>query len=305
MDRSYQRTRWKRITKHWQLYFVIAVPFVWLFIFHYLPMFGIVIAFKDYNLGKGILGSPWAGLKHFKNFVNSYQFPRLMGNTLGLSVYQILAGILPPIILALSINYSRVKAVGKTVQMLTYMPHFISTVLIVTIVTQLLSLNGAVNNLLKAMGQKPFLFLGAPSWFKSIYVWSGIWQNSGYSAIIYLAAISSINPELYEAAIVDGASLWQRIIHIDIPAILPTTVILLILSTGRVLNIGIEKAFLLQNAMNMQASDIISTYVYRVGLVSMQYSYSTAIGLMQSFVSLILILAVNATARKLGETSLW
>jgi putative aldouronate transport system permease protein len=305
MDRSYRRTRWKGIAKHWQLYLVISVPFVWLVVFHYLPMFGIVIAFKDYNLGKGILRSPWAGLKHFKNFINSYQFPRLMGNTLGLSVYQILAGIFPPIILALSINYARVKAVGKTVQMLTYMPHFISTVLLVTIVTQLLSMNGAVNNFLKAIGRQPFLFLGVPSWFKSIYVWSGIWQNSGYSAIIYLAAISSINPELYEAAIVDGASLWQRIIHIDIPAILPTMVILLILSTGRVLNIGIEKAFLLQNPMNMQASDIISTYVYRVGLVSMQYSYSTAIGLMQSFVSLILILAVNATARKLGETSLW
>jgi putative aldouronate transport system permease protein len=295
----------KRIARHWQLYLVLAVPIAWLLVFQYGPMIGVQIAFKDYNLGRGIFGSPWVGLKHFKTFVSSYQFSRLLVNTVGLSFYQLLAGILPPIILALALNYSLSRAFGKVVQMVTYMPHFISTVLLVTIVTQLLSLNGVVNSVVRACGGDATLFLGKPAWFMSIYVWSGVWQNTGYNAIIYLAALAAVSPELYEAATVDGASIWRRIWSIDVPALMPTLVVLLILNVGRVLNIGFEKAFLLQNPMNLQSSDIIATYVYRVGLVSMQYSYSTAIGLLQSVVSLVLISIVNSIARKMGETSLW
>jgi putative aldouronate transport system permease protein len=295
----------KRIARHWQLYLLMALPIAWLLIFCYGPMVGVQIAFKDYHLGKGIFGSPWVGLKHFRTFVNSYQFVRLLVNTLGLSVYQLAAGILPPIALALAFNYSRSRVLGKAAQMVTYMPHFISTVLIVTIVTQLLSLNGVVNSLVKAFGGVPELFLGKPAWFKTIYVLSGLWQNTGYGAIIYLAALATVNTELYEAAIMDGASIWQRIRHIDVPALMPTLVVLLILNAGKVLNLGFEKAFLLQNPMNLQSSDIIATYVYRVGLVSMQYSYSAAIGLLQSVVSLILISLVNEIARKQGEMSLW
>lgn len=295
----------KKMKKHWQLYLVVFLPVLYVIIFQYVPMIGVQIAFKDYNLAKGIFASPWAGLKHFKTFLMSYQFGRLMTNTLGLSIYQITAGFFPPIILALALNYSLSRRFGKTVQMITYMPHFISTVLIVAIVSQVLSINGVVNNIIKNLGAQPIQFLGEPNWFKSVYVWSGIWQGTGYNAIIYLAAIAGINPELYEAATVDGASIWKRIWYIDIPGIMPTAIILLILSTGKVLNIGYEKVLLLQNQLNMQSSDIISTYVYRIGLVSMQYSYSSAINLMQSVVSLILIISVNAISKKVTENSLW
>jgi ABC-type polysaccharide transport system permease subunit len=295
----------KKCKRHWQLYLLLLPPIIYLILFHYIPMLGVQIAFKDYNLAKGIIASPWVGFKHFISFITSYQFSRLIINTMGISIYQITAGFAPPILLALALNYASRKHFAKSVQLITYMPHFISTVLIVAIIFQVLSFNGLANNILRLLGEEPIHFLGDPGLFKSIYVWSGIWQNTGYNAIIYLAVISSINPELYEAAIVDGASIWRRIWHIDIPSIMPTATILLILSTARILNVGFEKVYLLQNPMNMQTSDIISTYVYRVGLVSMQYSYSAAIGLFQSLVSLVLITTVNGIARKTSENSLW
>lgn len=226
-------------------------------------------------------------------------------NTAGLSVYQTLAGFVPPIILAVSLNYAENRVIRKTVQMVTYMPYFISTVILVSIMFQLLSINGMVNQVVKAIIGEPIQFLGEPKWFKTIYVWSGIWQTTGYNAIIYLAALAGIDQTLYEAAIVDGASIWKRIWYIDIPGILPTAIILLIMSTARILEVGFEKVYLLQNNMNIQSSDVISTYVYRVGLVSMQYSYSSAIGLFQSVISLIMLTLVNAVARKVSETSLW
>lgn len=295
----------KRVAKHWQLYLVISVPLVFLIVFNYIPMVGVQIAFKDFIISKGIIGSPWVGAKHFVRFFTSYQFPRLMINTLGLSVYNIVAGFAPPILLAMALNYCRSRFYGKTVQMVTYMPYFISTVLVVGILTQILSTYGVVNQIIKSLGGDPIQFLGKPELFRSIYVWSGVWQQCGYNAVVYLAALAGINQELHEAALIDGASIWKRIWYIDIPGILPTAVILLILSTARVLNVGFEKVFLLQNPLNMRTADVISTYVYRVGLVSMQYSYSSAIGLFQSVVSLILLTAVNAFAKKVSETSLW
>ncbi|MGI5898342.1 MAG: ABC transporter permease [Christensenellales bacterium] len=295
----------KGILRHWQLYLLVLLPLVYVVLFSYVPMYGIVIAFKDYKISQSIMESPWVGMKHFKSFFTSYQLTRLLGNTIGLSLYSIIVGIFPPIILAVSLNYCSNKFVGKTVQMITYMPYFISTVLVVGMINQILSLNGPVNTVLKMMGKKALLFLGEPKYFKTIYVFSGIWASNGYNAVIYLAALSSINPELYEAAIVDGASVVRRIWHIDIPSIMPTAIILLIMACGRLLSVGHEKVLLLQNDLNISTSDVISTYVYRIGLVSMQYSFSTAVGLFQSFVSLIMLTFVNSLARRFSETSLF
>jgi ABC-type polysaccharide transport system permease subunit len=295
----------KGIKKHWQLYFVVALPVIYLIIFKYVPLWGSQIAFRNYNFTRGVAGSPWVGFKHFRSFFNSPQFSRLLVNTIGLSVYSIFAGIWPPIILALSLNYARRKFIKKTVQLITYMPYFISTVLVVGILMQMLSLSGPINRIIADMGGNPVQFMGSPTWFKTVYVWSDIWKNTGYNAVVYLAALTAVSPELHEAAIVDGANIWQRIYHVDIPSIVPTAVVLLIMSSGRVMNMGAEKVLLMQNQLNMQSSDIISTYVYRIGLVSMQFSYSTAIGLFQSVVSLLLLMAVNLVSRKVNETSLW
>ena len=300
-----RRSLWKGIKRHWQLYLVILLPVLYLIQFKYVPIWGSQIAFKDFYLGKGINESAWVGMKHFIKFFSSPQFSRLLLNTLGLSFYSIGVGIFPPIVLAVSLNYVRQRLFGKTVQMVTYMPYFISTVLVVGIFSQILSLNGPVNQIIKNLGGEAVLFMGSPGWFKTIYVFSGVWQATGYSAVVYLAALASVPPELHEAAIMDGANVVKRIWHIDLPGILPTAVILLIMASGRVLTVGYEKVLVMQNNLNIQTSDIISTYVYRIGLESMQYSYSTAIGLFQSLVSLLLLMVVNAICRRLNETSLW
>lgn len=270
-----------------------------------MPIIGSQIAFRDYNFRDGIWHSPFAGLKYFKMFFASPQFSRLMINTLGLSAYGIIIGVFPPILLAIALNYVRVRWFGKTVQMVTYMPYFISTVLVVGILTQILSLTGPVNHLIQVLGGQAIHFMGEPKLFKTLYVFSDVWQKTGYNAVIYISALAAVDQELHEAARVDGASIWQRIRYIDIPSILPTAVILLIMSCGHILTIGYEKVLLLQNDLNMATSDIISTYVYRIGLNSMQYSYSTAIGIFQSLVSLILLVIVNKISDKVSETSLF
>jgi ABC-type polysaccharide transport system permease subunit len=249
----------KSIFRHWQLYLLVLPPIIYIIVFRYVPLYGIVIAFKNYRITQTIAESQWVGFSHFRTFFASYQFSRLLGNTLGLSVYSIVAGTCPPILLALGLNYCRKKIFSKSVQMMTYMPYFISTVLVVGMMNQMLALNGPLNNLLKALGFPNVMFLGEPNLFKTVYVFSGIWAGNGYSAVIYLAALAGINQELYEAAIVDGASVLKRIWHIDIPSILPTAIILLIMSCGHVLSVGAEKALLLQNNLNISASDIIST----------------------------------------------
>lgn len=296
------------IMRHWQLYLLMLLPIAWVIVFKYVPIWGSQIAFKDYKFSTGITGSAWADpfYKHFLKFFTSNQFERLMTNTIGLSLYNIIAGIFPPIILAIALNYCRSKIYGKTVQMVTYMPYFISTVLVVSILTQMLSLSGAVNRLIQNAGGKPIQFLSKPGWFKTLYVFSELWQKTGYNAVVYIAALASISPELHEAAIVDGANIWQRILHVDIPGILPTAITLTILACGRILTMGYEKVLLMQNLQNMRASDIISTYVYRIGLAEgMQFSYSTAIGLFQSVVSLLMLTLVNGLSRKLSDNSLW
>ena len=287
------------------MYLLLILPFAWLITFKYAPMYGLQIAFKDYKIRAGFWESPWVGLKYYKSFVGSYYFPRLIGNTIGISLYQLLAGFLPPIILAIALNECRIRFYKKAVQMLTYAPYFLSTVIIAGILTQTLSLMGIVNQVLNNIGMTPVSFLGEAGFFKSIYVWSGIWQTTGYSSIIYIAALAGINPELQEAAYIDGANIWQRIWHVDVPGIIPTAIILFIINTAGILNVGFEKVYLLQNPLNMSSSDVISTYTYRMGLVDMNYGLATAVGLFQSVISLVFMITVNKIAKVLSDISLW
>lgn len=305
-----QNSRWKQASKdlfrHWQLYLVMLPPLILIAIFSYGPMVGIQIAFKDFTATQGIWGSPWVGLKHFKNFVTSYQFMRLLTNTLGISVYSLAVGFPIPILLALMINECRSEKFKKAVQMITYAPHFISTVVMVSVVLMFLAPRGGmINNIIDLLGGTRTDFIAKPEYFKTIYVFSGIWQGMGYSSIIYIAALAGIDPTLYEAATVDGASKFQRIVNIDIPGIMPTIVIQLIMHCGRLMNVGYEKVLLMQNSLNMKSSDVISTYVYRMGLENAQYSFSTAVGLFNSIINTILLVSVNWICGKISETSLW
>ena len=295
----------KRVRRHRQLYLVVLFPLVFVVVFRYLPMYGLQLAFKDYMILDGIWGSPWIGFRHFELFFKSYHFNRLLSNTIGLSVYSIVAGLLPPILVAIALNESRNASFKKSVQLAVYAPYFLSTVIVTSMLIQILSISGMVNQFIQLFGLEPIQFLGEPRSFKSIYVWSGVWQYSGYGAVIYLAALAGINPELYESARVDGVSKWQQIRYIDIPGIMPVAIILLILETGRVFDVGFEKVLLLQNPMNMSSSDVIDTFVYRQGLVNFEYSYSTAVNLFKSVANLILLSAVNWVARRYSETSLW
>ncbi|WP_235550468.1 MULTISPECIES: ABC transporter permease [Paenibacillus] len=291
-----------------QLYLLSILPILYILIFKYIPMYGAVIAFQDYVPHKGFFGSDWVGLKHFKNFFNSYEFWKVIKNTLGLSFYSLLAGFPFPILLALCLNYVNRSFVKKSVQLITYAPHFISMVVMMGIIIQLLDpKTGIVNMIIAQLGFEKIDFFGNPDNFKSLYVWSGIWQNVGFGCIIYLAALAAIDPSLHEAAVMDGASKVQRMRHVDIPGILPVAVILLILSVGNLMDVGFEKVLLMQNPLNLSSSEVIDTYVYKVGLLStgIKYSYASAIGLFTSVINLILLYTVNKAAKKLGQTSLW
>jgi len=298
----------RNMRKGWQLYLLMLLPVLYIVIFKYVPMYGALIAFKDFVPTKGIMGSEWVGFKFFQRFFESYEFWRVMKNTIYLSFYQLLVGFPFPIVLALFLNYVKHKYFKKSVQMITYAPHFISVVVMVGIIFQLLDpRTGVVNGLLQFFGMEPLNFLGEPAYFKSIYVWSGLWQNVGFSCIVYLAALSALDPSLHEAAVMDGASKIRRMMHIDFPGILPLAIILLILDTGHILDTGFEKVLLMQNSLNLSASEVIDTFVYKVGLAStvVNYSYSTAIGLFKSVISLVLMLFVNRLAKKVGQEGLW
>ena len=300
--------RWTRARKNYQLYLILLLPLLYFVIFHYVPMYGAQIAFRRFLAVEGILGSPWVGFQFFVKFFQSFQFGRVVGNTVGISLYTLVAGFPVPILLALMLNNSSLPRFRKTVQMVTYAPYFISTVVLVGLVIQFLSPRfGAINGVIKALDMEPVLFMGEPGFFKSVYVWSGVWQNAGWGTIIYLAALASIDPTLHEAAIVDGASKLQRTVHIDVPGILPTAIIILILNMGQLMNVGFEKVFLMQNALNLQASEIIQTYVYKIGIAASlpNYSYGAAIGLFNSVINFVLIVIVNGIARRVGDTSLW
>lgn len=298
----------KKLKKSRQLYLLAALPMLFLIVFQYAPMYGAQIAFKNYRLTSGILGSPWAGFEHFTRFFGSYEFGRILWNTIGLSLYSLAAGFPFPILLALGLNSVRNRRFRKTVQLVTYAPHFISTVVLIGIILQFLDpRNGLINSTIAALGFPRVNFLADAGYFRPIFVWSGVWQNMGFGSIIYLAVLTSVDPSLHEAAVVDGATRLRRILHIDIPSLLPTAVIILILNTGHILSVGFEKALLLQTPLNQSASEVIGTYVYKIGLAAdiPQYSYSSAIGLFQSAVGMILLVIVNNAAKRLGQSSLW
>lgn len=296
----------KKAVRCWQLYVFVLPALITLLIFSYIPMYGVQLAFRDYNPMQGIAGSTWVGLDHFVRFFNSYQFKQLITNTLMLSIYSLVVGFPIPIILALGLNSVKNSKYKKLVQTITYAPYFISVVVLVGILNILLSVNGGLfNQIIQLFGGEPILFMGKEEHFRDIYVWSGIWQSMGWSAIIYLAALSGVSPELHEAATVDGATKLQRICNIDIPTILPTIVILLILNCGSIMGVGFEKAFLMQNPLNLGSSEIIATYTYKMGLVNAEYGFSTAVGLFNSIINCILLLSVNQIAKKLGQQTLW
>ena len=305
-NRSRTRAKLMHMARQWQLYAFLLIPVALVIIFNYVPMYGITLAFKDYKIKQGILGSPWAGGKYFNQFFSSPNFSLTLKNTLILSLYSLAAGFPMPILLALCLNEVKQQWFKKLVQMVSYAPYFISTVVMVGMLIKLMNVRtGFVNKLISAVGGTPVDFMAVPGLFRTIYVWSGIWQSMGYSAIIYIAALSNADPSLYEAAIIDGASRLQKIVHIDIPTIVPTITLLLIMSLGNVMSVGAEKVYLMQNNLNLLTSEIISTYVYKIGLISGQFSLSTAVGVFNSVINFILIVIVNAIAKRVGETSLW
>lgn len=299
---------WRQMKRSWQLYLFLALPLAWLLVFMYYPMYGAQIAFRDFLPGKSILASEWIGLANFTRFFESPLFVRLIKNTLILSLYSLLLGFPIPVILALSLNQLRTGFFKRSVQMISYAPYFISTVVMAALILQFLDLRrGPLNLLLMAVGLEPVHFMGTADYFPSIYVWSGIWQNTGFGTIIYLAALTTIDPSLHEAAVVDGANRLQRIWHIDVPGIMPVVMTLLILNMGQLTNIGFEKAFLLQNSLNLETSEVISTYVYKVGLAGgvANFSYAAAIGLFNSIIGLLLLLTANQLAKRFSQNSLF
>lgn len=300
----------KKITSYWQVYLILLIPLVYLLLFCYYPMLGIQIAFKKYNLKLGIWGSPFVGFYQFNKFFKSYQFIMVLRNTLFLSLYNLVASFPIPIIFALLLNSLKKGKFTKLVQTVTYMPHFISMVVLVGIIFQVFNTRVGLYGMVYSLfhGSYPANILSSEKAFPHIYVLSGIWQNFGWESIIYLAALTNISQELHEAAEIDGATRFKRLLHVDLPGILPTITIMLILNAGKIMSIGFEKAYLLQNNLNIGASEIIPTYVYKIGMgvgIIPDYSYSTAIGLFNSVVNLILICTVNQISKKLSETSLW
>lgn len=296
----------KSFRLHWQLYLLVIPPLLYFAVFKYVPMSNAVIAFKNYNVVKGIWGSDWVGLKHFEALLANPVFSTLVINTLVLSAYVVIASFPIPIILALALNEIRQGFFKRSVQMVTYAPYFISTVVVVSMTILMLAPRlGILNRGLGFFGIGATDYLGNPDFFRHIYVWSDVWQTAGYSAVIYMAALSSIDPALYEAAKVDGASRWHKIWHVDIPGVMPTAVIILILAVGNIMAIGFEKAYLLQNPLNVATSEIISTYVYKTGLLNADFSLATAVGLFNSVINLALLLIVNAIAKRITGGGLW
>ncbi|HTG68694.1 MAG TPA: ABC transporter permease subunit [Candidatus Udaeobacter sp.] len=297
---------WVKIKQNYELYlFILPVVLVYA-IFKYYPMYGVQIAFKNFRASKGIWGSEWVGFEHFMRFFDAYNFWPIMENTILLSVYSLIFGFPIPILVALMLNQMLAKRYKNFVQTVIYAPHFISTVVLVGMLNVFLSPNsGIVNHIITFFGGDPVLFMANEGWFRPLYVLSGIWQETGFATIIYLAALAGVNPELHEAAVMDGASKWKRVKHVDIPSIMPTIIILMVLAVGNIMSVGFEKAFLMQSDLNYGASNIIPTYVYELGIQKAQYSLSAAIGLFNAIINVVLLVTVNRVAKKLTETSLW
>jgi len=297
---------WKKaFKKNWELYLLLTPVILYFLIFHYFPLYGLQIAFKDFIATKGITGSPWVGFKHFERFFDSYYFWRLIKNTLGIGIFTLAVSFPIPIILALMLNEIKSLRYKKFVQTVIYAPHFLSTVVVVGMLLLFLKTDGLLNQVIQLFGSSSIDFITEPAWFKSLYVFSDVWQTMGWSSIIYIAALAAVDPAQHEAAMIDGASKFKRMIHINIPTIMPTIVILFILNAGSIMAVGFEKVYLMQNDLNMSTSDVISTFVYRSGILDAQYSFSAAVGLFNSFINFIMLIMVNQIAKKVNETSLW
>ena len=292
---------------YWQLYVLVLPAVLYFLVFNYLPLYGIQIAFKDYKAVKGIAGSPWVGLKHFKNFFNAYYFDRLIINTLLLNILNLVFSFPVPLLLSILLNQIRKQKVKRAIQTTIYVPYFISTVVLVAMLQILLSPStGVVSGLLRKIHfiSESTNLLGSPSAFVPVYVISGIWQSAGWNSIIFIAALSSVDGELYDAAKIDGADRWHQMIHLELPALVPTIVILLIMNMGRVLSVGFEKVFLMQNDLNLSVSEVISTYVFNVGVQSGQFSFGSAVGLFNTVINFAFLMLANCVAKKTADISL-
>jgi putative aldouronate transport system permease protein len=289
------------IKKNYILYLLIAPAVILTIIFKYIPIYGATIAFKDFSPIRGIAGSEWVGFKHFTSFLTSPNFIEILMNTIKLSSFELLIGFPIPIILALMLNQLRKSSVKKNIQLALYAPHFISVVVVSGMVFLFLSPVGPINALLSTFLDKPISFMSDPDYFRSIYIWSGVWQGAGWASIVYVAALANVDPQLHEAATLDGASLLQRIWHIDLPTLKPVMAVLFILAAGGIMGIGFEKAYLMQTSMNSPSSEIIATYVYKRGLLAGDYSFATAVGLFNAVVNVILLGVVNQVVKKLNE----
>ena len=296
---------WKKIKKCKYLYIMMLLPIIYYILFHYLPLYGVLIAFKDYKIAKGVWGSPWVGFKWFEKFLADPYFWKLVKNTLLLNIYGLLWGFPVPILLALMLNEVTNAKFKRAIQTVSYLPHFISTVVVCGMVMNFLSLDGIINQIIAAFGFDKIQFMVLPEWFRTIFTASGIWQTCGWTSIIYLSALTSVDQEILEAAMIDGANRFQRIIHVDQPAIVPTIITMLIFNCASIMNIGFDKVYLMQNDMNIDRAEVISTFVYKVGLTRGDFSFSTAAGLFQSLVSFILLVIVNKICKTVTETSLW
>ncbi|SFJ53843.1 putative aldouronate transport system permease protein [Paenibacillus sp. UNC496MF] len=291
--------------KNKYIYLMVSIVVAWYIIFAYIPMYGVIIAFKDFNPGRGILNSPWVGLDNFKSFFIDPNFRRVITNTFLINIYDILWGFPAPIILALLMNEVRSKIFKKTVQNLTYLPFFISIVVVCGIIIDFTSTNGLINQLLSHVGFEKTNLLANKDLFRTIFVGSGIWQGIGWGSIIYLAALTNIDQQQYEAATIDGAGRWKQLLHITLPGISSTIIILLILRMGSIMSVGFEKIILLYNPLTYDTADVISSYVYRRGLLNADYSYSTAIGLLNSLINFLFLIGANWLSKKYSENSLW
>lgn len=296
---------WRRLKKSKYLYLIFFIPLLYYAVFHYAPMYGILIAFKDYNIVRGIMGSPGAGLKHFQKFILDPYFWKLVRNTLLISFYGLVWGFPAPVVLAVLLNEVRGKRFSRIIQNVSYLPHFISTVVVCGMIVNFLATDGLMWQIVKFFGGTPKPYLMYPEYFRTIYTASGIWQSMGWNSIIYLAALSAVDEEMYEAAVIDGANRWHKIWRITLPSLAPTISIMLIMNLGRLMNVGYEKVMLLYNGSTYETADIVSTYVYRRGILGSDFSYATAVGLVQALISVVLIVSSNKVSKKIGETSLW
>jgi putative aldouronate transport system permease protein len=295
----------KRLVRERYLWLLLVPGLAWYCIFCYAPMYGLIIAFKDFSPYKGIAGSRWVGLLWFRQFFDSVFFWRLIRNTILINVYSLLFSFPVPVILAILINEMRSKAYQKAAQTISYLPHFISTVIVVGMLVNFVDTQGVINNLVEALGGRRINFMVQPGWFRPLYIMSGIWQSAGWDSIIYLAALSGIDPQLYEAATVDGAGKLRQLWHISLACILPTIVIMFILNVGSLLDVGFEKIFLMYNPATYETADVISTYIYRRGILSGDFGFGAAVGLFQAVINFILIVAANRASRRISSISLW